>query len=122
MRQPERSLAERRVDFKACLERYSQFCRQSYQTIYERFAREFGFDEKVPDADERFLRAFVALEHERAQKLERLRVFDRQRSKAKARGRRTLSKAERENLAAIRNDSSMLRRSKIKLCKKPTKK
>lgn len=104
MREPQRSFAERHIGFRSCLEGYSYFCRQSHGAIYERFANEFGFNEKVPDANRRLLRALNALEKERAQKLERLRVFDMKRVRAKARGRRTLSKAERENLAAIRND------------------
>ena len=102
MCQPERALAERRIVFKECLRCYSQFCRQSYQAIYARFANEFGFDEKVLDANERFLLAFDALEKERTQKLEKLRAFDMKRVRAKVRGRRTLSKAEREKLDAIR--------------------
>lgn len=103
MREPERSFESRRTAFRSCLEGYSYFCRQSHQAIYARFANEFGFNEKVPDADERLLRALDALENERIQKLERLRVFDIQRAKAKMRGRRTLSKAEQEKLEAIRN-------------------
>ena len=104
MRQPEMSFTERRTAFRSLLEGYSQFCRQSHQAIYARFADEFGFnDERVSDADERLLRALDALENERIQKLEQLRVFDLQRAKAKMRGRRTLSKAEQAKLKSIRN-------------------
>ena len=103
MRQTERPFTWRRSAFRACLESYSSLCQQSHRAIYARFANEFGFDrDDVADADERLLRALDALEKERNQLLERLRVFDLQRAKAKARGRRTLSKAEREKLDAIR--------------------
>ena len=102
IRQPERSLAQRRVTFGACIKCYCYLCHQSHQAIWARFADEFGFNEKVPDANERILRALDALEKERAQKLEKLRVFDMKRVRAEMRGRRTLSNAERERLDAIR--------------------
>ena len=102
MRQPEISFTNRRSTFRALLESYCQFCRQSHGAIYARFADEFGFDNEVPDANERLLRALDVLENERVQKLERLRVFEMQRAKAKARGRRTLSKAEQAKLESIR--------------------
>ena len=103
MRQPGQSFGQRRSCFLSCLVIYSQICQPSHRASYARFAEMFGFnDERVPDANERILRALDALEKERGQKLERLRVFDIQRAKAKMRGRRTLSKAEREKLDAIR--------------------
>ena len=105
MRQPQLSFTHRRSTFRALLESYCQFCRQSHGAIYARFADEFGFDGDVADAGERLLRALDALEKERIQKLERLRVFDLKRAKAKMRGRRTLSKAEREKLVAIRRSN-----------------
>lgn len=103
MRQPGLSFGRRRSCFCSCLVGYSYLSHQSHRAIYARFADEFGFNrDDVADADERILRALDALENERIQKLERLRVFDIQRAKAKMRGRRTLSKAEQEKLDAIR--------------------
>ncbi len=103
MREPERSFIWRRSCFRACLESYCWLSKQSHRALYARFADEFGFDrDDVADVDERILRALDALEKERNQMLEKLRAFDIQRVKAKVRGRRTLSKAEREKLDAIR--------------------
>ena len=103
MREPERSFTWRRSCFRACLEHYCWLSKQSHQAIYARFATEFGFDrDDVADANERLLRALDALEKERVQKLEQLRLFDIQRAKAKMRGRRNVSKAEQEKLDAIR--------------------
>ena len=103
MREPERYLIWRRSCFRACLEHYCWLSKQSHRALYARFADEFGFDrDDVADAGERLLRALDALEKERVQKLERLRAFDIQRAKAKVRGRRTLLRAEREKLDAIR--------------------
>ena len=102
IREPERSFTWRRSAFRACLELIIWFP-QSHRAVYARFADEFGFDrDDVADANERILRALDALERERNQMLEKLRAFDLKRVRAKGRGRRTLSKAEREDLAAIR--------------------
>ena len=98
MRQLERSFVWRRSCFRACLESYCGLSRQSHRALYARFADEFGFDrDDVADADERILRALDALDAERNQMLELLRAFDMKRVRMKARGRRTLSNAEREN-------------------------
>ena len=103
MRQSGRSFGQRRSSFLSCLVFFFQICQQSHRALYARFADEFGFDrDDVADADERILRALDALEKERNQMLEKLRDFDMKRVRAKMRGRRTLSKAEREKLDAIR--------------------
>ncbi|HEX8832742.1 MAG TPA: hypothetical protein VF719_01015 [Abditibacteriaceae bacterium] len=88
----------RRTAFRACIELYGWLTNQKFTATYTRFSNHFGFDEAVPDADERLDRAINALETERNLFLEKLRAFDRCRTKEKFRGRRSPTKQITEAL------------------------
>jgi hypothetical protein len=88
----------RRGALKSCILRLGWLTRQKYSAIWDRFAPPFGLDKTDRPSAEQLLDALTALERERNRVLERLRAFDRRRTREKLRGRRQLTTAEQEAL------------------------
>ncbi len=101
IRQSDTPFIVRHLCFRHCVQFYAELRRGSFNGLYQHFADKFGFNEKVPDATERLVKALDEMEFERRQIIEKMRVFDLKRVRAKTRGRRTLSNVEREKLEAI---------------------
>jgi hypothetical protein len=88
----------RRSAFRSCIQRYHWLIKQGFLVTYSRYNEYYKFDADTPDVNERLSAAMDALEKERNAFLEKLRLFERRRSKEKMRGRRSPSKLAVEDL------------------------
>lgn len=100
-RSPDVPLLTRRRALRSCLLRLSRWTGEKYGEIQARYNTQFGFnDTDLPSADS-LLRAIAAVEVERNIYVERLRAFEKRRVKAKARGRRQMTKQEQREGALL---------------------
>lgn len=88
---------------RACVRSYCVLTGAGYANLSTYLGLDFPFDpERPPPADEFLRRVLDEVERERNRYLERLRVFERRRILAKARGNRQPSSAERTLLREMR--------------------
>lgn len=94
----------RLCSLRGCVSSYCWLSRQPYRATLERLGLAWTPDVRREPPSDAFLRATMdALERERNRCLDELRAFERRRIRAKLRGNRQLSRAEREALARLRD-------------------
>jgi hypothetical protein len=87
---------------RACVASYSWLTRTSYRRLLAHLDLEFPDGvPRDPPTDEFLRRTLDQLERARNEYLERLRVFERKRIRAKMQGNRQLSNAERTDLQEL---------------------
>lgn len=89
-----RSIADRRSALGSCIHRLTRHTGDDFLVLRDRHAPFLGKGPTEIVTEAQLLDALAALERLRNPALERLRAFERQRIRAKLRGRRSPSKAE----------------------------
>ena len=88
---------------RACVRRFCNLTGGSYARVSAHLGIDFPFEPgREPPTDEFLRRTLDQVERERSWSLERLRAFEKRRVRAKARGNRQLSSAERATLGELR--------------------
>lgn len=100
VRNPKLLMSARRYALRSCLQRFTRLSNESYKGVTARYEARFRCMGKH-STEEQLLNALSALVPERNSVLENLREFERRRTLEKARGRRTLSRAEQKDLVEV---------------------
>jgi hypothetical protein len=103
VRDPNLPLWKRYSALRGCVASFSFLTKQSYNSLLERLGLTWSVLRPAPPPTDAFLRRTLdRLERERTLYLAGLRSFELRRVRAKMRGRRQLSRAERDALAELR--------------------
>lgn len=103
VRDPDLPLWKRYSALRGCVVSFSFLTKQSYNGILERLGLTWSVLRPAdPPTDEFLRRTLDRLERERTLYLAGLRSFELRRVRAKMRGRRQLSRADRDALAELR--------------------
>jgi hypothetical protein len=91
----------RRSSLRSCLLSLAQWTGEKFGEIVDRFDSRFGFNAHRVPSEDSLLRAIDAVEVERNGYVERLRAFEKKRIKAKARGKRQMTKQEQRDAGQL---------------------
>src|SRR5215218_3270280 len=92
---PQLPMSARRYALRSCFQRFTRLAGESYGGVTARYEARFRCTGKH-STEEQLLNALAALTAERNLILEYMRAFELRRIRSKAKGRRTLSKAEQQ--------------------------